>query len=202
VISDWHSPLVIYKSTKVRYFRIGRHARIYGLNILRLLPGDVVLVPPFICRDLLVKIHTIKATPLFYEFGPDIKPLSLPDVHGLLAVLAVNYFGLLQNLALFLSYRKYHDTLLVEENAHGYLSCDETGSFLGARGDLGILVSVKRLRYPMAQCCWLINRPCREVLSHNWLFVTRLYPCPFGSNEVYHGCSVKQVLHYLRLGKV
>lgn len=125
-------------SPEVRYFRLGRHAFLAALNIIHLQPSDKVLVPAFICRDLLAPIYAVGAIPVFYEVGLNMRPVNLPEVGGVRAVLAVNYFGFPQDLLPFRAYCERHAATLIEDNAHGFLSCDENGIPLGSRGDLGI----------------------------------------------------------------
>lgn len=145
-------------ASKVRYFRLGRHALLAALNILHLQPGDRVLVPAFICRDLLASIHAVGAIPVFYEIGSDMKPVKLPEGNGVRAILAVNYFGFPQDLLPFRTYCEHHGATLIEDNAHGFLSCDETGKPLGTRGDLGIFSIRKTFVLPDGAML-MVNKP-------------------------------------------
>jgi len=133
---------------KIRYYRLGRHALLSGLKLLRIRPGDVVLMPAYICRDLLAPIHAVGAIPVFYAVDRKLRPVELPDVQNVRAVLAVNYFGFPQDLLPFRNYCLHHNAALIEDNAHGFLSQDTTGVFLGERGDLGIFSMRKTLRLP------------------------------------------------------
>jgi len=132
----------------VRYFRFARHALLNALHIIRLKPGDKVLVPGFICRDLLAPIHAVGAVPLFYDIDVDMRPVSLPESEEIRAVLVVNYFGFPQDIFLFRSYCDRHGVVLIEDNAHGYLSGDEFGTLLGKRGDIGIFSIRKTFLLP------------------------------------------------------
>lgn len=135
-------------SSKLRYFSFGRYALLAAFNILQLRSNDKVLVPAFICRDLLASIHAVGAIPIFYEINPDLTPVSLPYIHNIRAVLAVNYFGFPQDLLPFRTYCEQHGATLIEDNAHGFLSCDEVGMYLGSRGDLGIFSIRKTFALP------------------------------------------------------
>jgi hypothetical protein len=53
-------------------------------------------------------------------------------------VIAVNYFGFAQDLAPFRSYAARTGAKLIEDNAHGFLSKDETGQWLGCHADIGV----------------------------------------------------------------
>ena len=140
--------LLSMNPTNIRYYRLGRHALLFGLRLLRIQPGDVVLLPAFICRDLLAPIHAVGAIPIFYAVDRQLRPVDFPIAKNVRAVLAVNYFGFPQNLEPFRSYCLHHDAALIEDNAHGFLSQDSTGTSLGERGDLGIFSLRKTFLLP------------------------------------------------------
>jgi hypothetical protein len=143
---------------RIRYFRLARHAFLAGLNILGCRPGEAVLVPAFVCRDLLAPIHAMGLVPVFYDVNSDMSPVILPDVDGVCAILAVNYFGFPQDLSLFREYCVRHRVALIEDNAHGYLSRDENGELLGARGDFGLFSLRKTFALPDGAML-MVNRP-------------------------------------------
>lgn len=107
-----------------------------------------MLVPEFICRDLLAPIHAVGAEPVFYVVDRQLQPITLPYVLGVRAVLAVNYFGFPQDLKPFRVYCDRNDAALIEDNAHGFLSQDERGAVLGTRGDLGLFSMRKTFTLP------------------------------------------------------
>jgi hypothetical protein len=74
----------------VRYFSLGRHALEAGLRTLAVGRGKFVLVPEYICRDLLAAVHAVQAEPIFYPVGRSLGPQSLPAVRDVKAVLAIN----------------------------------------------------------------------------------------------------------------
>jgi hypothetical protein len=66
-------------------------------------------------------------------------PATNPDVWPAAdVVLAVNYFGFPQDMKPFRRYAERTGACVIEDNAHGFLSRDETGAWLGLRGDMGI----------------------------------------------------------------
>lgn len=163
----------ITEAAATRYFSLGRHALTAGLKALSIGKGHFVLVPEFICRDLLASIHAVQAEPLFYPVDRSLAPLSLPVVPGVKAVIAVNFFGFPQLLEPFRAYCAGHSATLIEDNAHGFLSRDERGDLLGCRGDVGILSLRKTFALPDGAAL-LVNRkdlvgalpaplPCRDV---------------------------------------
>jgi hypothetical protein len=99
-----------------------------------------VLVPQFICREVLAAVHLAGKKPLFYSVS---RRLGLDENHAELpsacAILAVDYFGFPQDLKPFEKYCKRTGTLLIEDNAHGLLSRDESGRPLGTRAPVGLL---------------------------------------------------------------
>jgi len=141
----------------VRLFSLGRYALLAALRIARVAPGDKVLVPAFVCRDLLASIHAVQAEPLFYPVDRTLGPQLLPSAQGARAVLAVNYFGFPQELEPFRAYCAKHDATLIEDNAHGFLSCDAIGDPLGSRGDLGFVSLRKTIATPDGAAL-LLNR--------------------------------------------
>lgn len=122
----------------IRLFSLARYALLEGLAILGVSPGQKVLVPAFICRDLLASIYSAGAEPVFYPVDRSLAPQLLPMAPNVKAVLAVNYFGFPQELEPFRVYCSAHGACLIEDNAHGFLSRDTQGRLLGSRGDLGI----------------------------------------------------------------
>lgn len=135
-------------SHKVRYFSLGRHALLASLEILQIKKGDLALIPGFICRDLLAAFHELGVGLVFYEVNRSMEPVRLPVEKGIRVVVAVNYFGFPQNLMPFRNYCLEFDALLIEDNAHGFMSRDETGALLGSRGDIGFFSIRKSILLP------------------------------------------------------
>lgn len=124
----------------IRYFSLGRHALAAGLRALGVGAGQSVLLPEYVCRDLLAAVHAVGAVPVFYPVGLNLCPATPQESWPHAAVvLAVDYFGFSQPLQCFRSYCARTGAVLVEDNAHGFLSRDNAGVLLGFRGDLGLL---------------------------------------------------------------
>jgi hypothetical protein len=134
---------------RLRYFAYGRHALVAALRNCRVAPGDVVLLPAFICREVLSAVHTLDARAEYYPVDAGLRlacdPATLPMAK---AIAAVDYFGFAQDLAPFREYATRSGATLIEDNAHGLFSCDSEGHMLGARGDLGIFSLRKTLVTP------------------------------------------------------
>jgi hypothetical protein len=138
-----------------RFFSLGRHALVEALRAVGIIPGDKVLLPEFICRDLLASLHAVGADVVWYPVAEDLRPATSPESWPRArAVLAVNYFGFPQPLEPFRAYAGRQDATLIEDNAHGFLSCDEAGQWLGTRGDAGVFSIRKSL--PLADGAALV----------------------------------------------
>jgi hypothetical protein len=123
----------------VRFYSLARYALVEGFCLLGISKGHTVLLPEYICRDLLAAVYAVGATPVFYPVNDRLSPATDPvDWPRADAVLAVNYFGFSQPLGPFQEYCRKVGARLIEDNAHGFLSRDESGVLLGTRGDIGL----------------------------------------------------------------
>jgi hypothetical protein len=133
----------------LRYFSFARRALASGLRAAKVSRGDKVLVPEFVCRDLLSSIAAVGAEPVFYPVNRALAPATDPkDWPKARAIIAVNFFGFPADLSPFQRYKELTGALIVEDNAHGLFSRDERGALLGARADLGIFSLRKTLALP------------------------------------------------------
>ena len=138
----------LYAPAAVRFYGYARHALTDALKITGA-SGGRVLMPAFVCRDLLASVVAAGAEPAFYGLGPDLRPdedpSRWPDAR---AVLAVDYFGFPQDLTPFEVYARRSGARLIEDAAHALFSRDSTGRLLGTRAPLGILSLRKSLPLP------------------------------------------------------
>jgi hypothetical protein len=132
----------------VRYYSLARQALVDALLLGGVGEGDQVLVPELICKDVVASIHTVKAIPVFYQVDKQLAPINLHADESIKAIIAVNYFGFAQNMGDFNRESQRFGAVLIEDNAHGFLSSDTSNSPLGTRGDLGIISIRKSLRIP------------------------------------------------------
>lgn len=100
--------------------------------------GDSVMLPSFICRDLLASVAELGAKTIFYEVDQSLKPSSLDATRSVKAIVAVNYFGFAQDLKIFKDFAIATGAIVIEDNAHGYLSRDENNQQLGGREKFGV----------------------------------------------------------------
>ena len=132
----------------VRYYSLARQALVDALLLGGVNAGDRVLIPELICKDVVASIHTVGATPVFYQVDELLAPRNLHSDASIKAIIAVNYFGFPQDLDVFKRESLRSGAVLIEDNAHGFLSSDTSNSPLGTRGDLGIISIRKSLRIP------------------------------------------------------
>lgn len=142
----------------VRYYSLARYAFMEALLLAGIGAGKTVLLPSYICRDLLAPLNLLEILVCWYEISPNLSPKTAPDTWPKAdAVLVVNYFGFPQDLYPFDTYRKITGAVLIEDNAHGYLSQDSNGRWLGCRTELGIFSFRKTFRIPDGAALWVKN---------------------------------------------
>jgi len=128
------------------FYAYARHALVAGLRHLEVGAGDEIGVPEFICRDLLASVAAVGAIPKFYPVDELLRPLCSGAAQNARFVLFVNYFGFAQDMERI--QRLWPDAVLIEDNAHGYLSKDSSGADLGTRTSVAITSFRKTIRVP------------------------------------------------------
>jgi len=137
-----------YPGAVIRFYSFGRRALAAGLEVLGA-RGQPVLLPEFVCRDLLSSLDAAGARAVYYPVRRDLRPATPPDRWPqACAALAVDYFGFPQDLEPFRAYAERTGATLIEDNAHGLFSRDEAGAALGLRADLGLFSLRKTLLLP------------------------------------------------------
>ena len=134
------------------YYSYARHALVTALRLVRVGSRSVVLVPNFICRDVLASLAALGAEAVFYSIDDDLQistNSSLPEAQ---AIIAVNYFGFPADLARIRKMLASPRTAIIEDNAHGWLSKDHDGAPLGSRTDVGVTSLRKTIRLPDGAC--------------------------------------------------
>ena len=163
--TDWRLEQLV-EHQQVRYFAYGRHALADALRVAGVGSGDTVLLPAFICREVLSAIHARGASAVYYPVDQSlavaVDPATLPAAK---AIIAVDFFGFAQNLAPFTQYCTRTGAVLIEDNAHGLFSRDETGRALGTRGDLGIFSLRKTLATPDGAALTVNSPALNEALA-------------------------------------
>lgn len=149
----------------VRYFSLARYALGEALHLAGIGAGKRVLLPEFVCRDLLAPLSSKNIEPRWHAIGAGLSPATHPDEWPEAeAVLAINYFGFPQDLTPYDQYAARTGALVIEDNAHGYLSRDVRGQWLGSRTRLGLLSLRKTLRVPDGAALIVNDRSLSEGL--------------------------------------
>ena len=151
---------------EIRYYSLARHALIDALRIAGISSGKRVLLPSYLCRDLLAPLFLLGAEPRWYDITPELTAAAPPADWPIAdAVLAVNYFGFPQCLKPFAAYAQRTGAIVIEDNAHGYLSRDEAGQLLGCRTGVGIFSLRKSLRIPDGAALWYSDTAAAAALG-------------------------------------
>ena len=136
---------------RTTFYGYGRQALAAALAQVGVGAGDRVLLPGFICRDVLASLTAVGAAPAFYavdeQLHADLASVGRQAHAGVRAVVAVNYFGFPQPLDQLRAWCRVRGAALIEDNAHGFLSADGSAP-LGHRGDLGVFSLRKTLSLP------------------------------------------------------
>jgi hypothetical protein len=130
-----------------RHYAFARHALVTAFGVVGARSGSRVLVPDFICRDLLASFSATEVEPVFYAIDDDLQVKrggSLPSAD---AIIVVNYFGFAADLSRIVSVLPL-PMPIIEDNAHGWLSADADGSPLGSRTAASITSVRKTIRVP------------------------------------------------------
>ena len=151
----------LYAPAHVTHWSLARHALVEAHRSCGATNGATVLLPSFVCRDLLGAVAIAGARHAYYDVDERLQPHELPA--GARAVLAVDYFGFATPMEPFRDYCRASGATLIEDNAHGLFSRDADGALLGMRGDLGILSMRKSLR--LADGGALLD--CRPGAAHD-----------------------------------
>ena len=172
-----------------RFFSYGRYAILEALTLSGVGKGEVVLLPEYICRENLSAINALGARVEYYPVGKDLRPSApLDTLPKAKAVLAINYFGFPQDLSQFETYCHKTGAILIEDNAHGFLSRDKDGAYLGTRGDVGIFSFRKSIP--------LVNGG-GMVVNHSEKTLPLSPQLPFVNNVEPRMFRIKKFLRYL-----
>lgn len=155
----------------VRFYSLARYALLQALQSAGVKKDTKVLLPSYICCELLAPILFLQAIPVWYDLDEQLQPFLPPeDWPSAEVVLAVNYFGFPQNLEPFYDYAARAEAILIEDNAHGFLSRDNDGKWLGTRAPLNLFSMRKTLRISDGAAL-LVNDPeAQKSLPHQLPF--------------------------------
>ena len=104
--------------------------------------GQTIYYPDFICRDFLAPAYNLNLNVKFYHVRDDLS-CDLSSIEKAEFIIMVNYFGFPSDANAFRLAAEKTGAVLIEDNAHGFLSRDSNGKPLGTRADVGI-VSIRK----------------------------------------------------------
>jgi dTDP-4-amino-4,6-dideoxygalactose transaminase len=127
--------------TNKYFFFQARNAIYHGLRALRLSPGEVVLLPSYLCSAAIEPVLAFGAKAEFYRIDRDCKP-DFADLERRVrpetrAVLAVHYFGFPCEIGKFRELCDVRGLFLIEDCAH-VLQGEFGGRAIGTYGDIGV----------------------------------------------------------------
>lgn len=165
----------IYSPSSVFKYPLARFAILNGLRALMLGRGSSILVPSFICRDVLAPFNLQGMEIVFYEVDEKLNPkLPFDELPKADAILMVHYFGLESDIDYFKSYSKKWNALLIEDNAHGLFSRSRNGKLLGTIGDFGVISVRKSLPVENGAILLLKNDTSSHIANSNTFISPRL----------------------------
>ncbi len=122
-------------------FSQARSAIYHGLRAIRLSPGDVVLLPAYLCAAAIEPVIALGAKVEFYrincDFQTDFADLRRRFRSETKVVLAVHYFGFPCEIAEFRKLCDEHGLFLIEDCAH-VLQGEVDGRPIGSHGDISV----------------------------------------------------------------
>jgi len=122
----------------IRQYSLARWALVDALKLADA-SQKKVLVPGFICREVLASLAEAGSEAVFYTVDEGLSLSEDPDrLPEAAAVIAADYFGFPQDLAPFEAYCRRTGAVLIEDNAHGALSRTPDGKALGGRAPLAV----------------------------------------------------------------
>jgi len=108
----------------VLYVTSGTAALALALRDAGIGPGDKVLVPAFHCRSMIEPVIERGASPIYYRIDDELAPVfgDIQEKHDrhVRAIIAVHYFGFVQDLEVLRRFCDTHDTALIEDCAHAF----------------------------------------------------------------------------------
>lgn len=142
----------------IRYYSYARHALFDALKLCDLKQGDIVLIPGYICREVLSSINVFGAVPVYYDVTPELQIKSLKSLPAAKVIIVVNYFGFPFELDSINEYCSINDTVVIEDNSHGFLSKDANNKPLGTRTQIGIF-SLRKTMPVINGAALVVNDP-------------------------------------------
>ena len=153
-----------------------RNGIYHSLTAMKLLSGDAVLVPSYVCKTVPEAIHGFGARVVYYRVSKDCR-IDFADLESRLdsrsrALIAVHYFGFPQLASDLRNFCDRHGLYFVEDCAH-VLRSESEGKPLGSYGDASVFSLRKFL--PLFDGAELILNRSQDELEIPWAAESLLY---------------------------
>lgn len=142
----------LYQSRSILYFTAARYALLHALKEIDAKKNDEILIPAYHCEAMIHPVLDAGCIPIFYKikenFSTDIEDLEKLITIKSKAIIAVNYFGFIQNIKDVRKICNNNNLTLIEDCAHSLFG-SSNGITVGQTGDYTI-GSTKKF-FPVAQ---------------------------------------------------
>lgn len=138
-----------------RFTVSGRASILLALEMLKVGPGDKVMVPTYHCPTMIAPVEAVGAQAVFYPINasgaPDLQWIRQHHTTDIRAILVAHFFGLPQPLADIRAWCDQHGVRLIEDCAHSLFGISGERA-VGHWGDLAIASLTKFLPVPEGGC--------------------------------------------------
>uniref|UniRef100_UPI0040488787 DegT/DnrJ/EryC1/StrS family aminotransferase n=1 Tax=Shewanella sp. TaxID=50422 RepID=UPI0040488787 len=134
------------------FYPRGRDALLVALRALRIMPGQTVIIPAYICDSTIGPLRRAGYRIVFIDIKSDfqldpVKVLDTAEKYAAKAVLAVHYFGFPSDVSRLTELLRPRGVRVVEDCCHSFLT-HSGGDRIGSKGDAAIFSMRKTLPIP------------------------------------------------------
>lgn len=134
------------------FYPRGRDALLVALRALRVMPGDAVVIPAYICDSTIESLRRAGYRIVFIDIERDFqlepaKVRETAEICGAKAVLAVHFFGFPCDVGRLVTQLRPRGVRIIEDCCHSFLTQSGDGR-IGSRGDAAIFSMRKTLPIP------------------------------------------------------
>lgn len=122
------------------YYAYGRKALKSGIQALKIQNKSKILVPEYICEEVILILEELEINILYYPIEDDLKVnwqyLNNTELKNVSAILIIHYFGIAQDIEIAIDFTAKNNLYLLEDNSHGF-GGKYKNKLLGTFGDIG-----------------------------------------------------------------
>jgi perosamine synthetase len=143
---------ILQVAVNLYFYPRGRDALVAAMQALGIVPGNVVVVPAYICQSAVEPLKLAGYRLVFvdikldFQLDPD-EVLRASKIHDAKAVLVVHYFGLPVDVGRLVDMLSPHGIRIVEDCCHSFLT-RSGGRQVGFVGDAAVFSMRKTLPIP------------------------------------------------------